>query len=115
MTDAVAEARDRKRLRELTELRRRIDAEIADLRDQMHDRKERERIAKILSLAPPPRRSRKVPPDCGTESGYQHHKYLSRKGEGEWPLLKDDPCGCRAAHARHEARRAERRRLEESA
>jgi len=110
------EARDRKRLRELLELKRRIDTEIADLHDKIEDRRERQRIAKLLELKPPPRRSPKEPADCGTETGYQRHKYLARKfGEGVWPLPAGDPCGCRAAHARHEARRAERRRIESAA
>lgn len=37
------------------------------------------------------------PTYCGTERGYQWHRYHQR--EHNWPLPKSDPCGCRAAHA----------------
>lgn len=34
-------------------------------------------------------------PPCGTEEGYQWHRYHDRDA---WPLPVADPCGCRAAH-----------------
>lgn len=123
-------ARDRKRLRELLALRSRIDAEIATLRDnalehtapqnrtELNDeiRATEKRLEWLTSLLPPPRRSRLEPAECGTESGYQRHKYLWRtRKEGVWPLPKDDPCGCRAGHARHEAQRVARRQWETAA
>jgi hypothetical protein len=37
-----------------------------------------------------------TPRFCGTERGYQWHRYNDRDN---WPLPADDPCGCRAAHA----------------
>lgn len=46
------------------------------------------------------RRSRHVRPDCGTEAGYQWHRYQAKKDPGNhsWPLPPGDPCGCRLAH-----------------
>lgn len=44
----------------------------------------------------------------GTERGYQRH----RRHRDNWPLPDDDPCGCKAAHAAHEAFRVEMQRRE---
>lgn len=41
-----------------------------------------------------------LPREHGTERGYQQHR-----SNGDWPIPKDDPCGCRAAHAAHEKAR----------
>lgn len=38
------------------------------------------------------------PPHCGSERGYQWHRYHDRDN---WPLPDEDPCGCRAAHREH--------------
>lgn len=48
------------------------------------------------------RRSRHVRPDCGTEEGYQWHRYQAKKDPANhpWPLPADDTCGCREAHAK---------------
>ena len=57
-----------------------------------------QRAARRTPSTPP------LPPvSCGTEQGYQRHRYLARKGAdgAVWPLPVDDPCGCRAAHAAH--------------
>lgn len=47
------------------------------------------------------RRSRHVRPECGTEAGYQWHRYQAKKDPANhpWPLPPGDPCGCREAHA----------------
>lgn len=63
------------RIAELLKLRDRLDAE----------------LVRLMPTNPAVRRSRKVPPRCGTESGYQRHRYL-----GE---TCDD---CKRAHADHE-------------
>lgn len=54
-----------------------------------------------------------VPAVCGTERGYQRHRWLAKAGEpgAVWPLPADDACGCRAAHAAHEAFRIRNLRL----
>lgn len=65
--------------------------------------KPRRRPKPVLTPDPAPRR----PVQCGTERGYQWHRYLWRTHrEGTWPLPADDPCGCRGAHSAHEAFRA---------
>jgi hypothetical protein len=73
--------------RELIALRARIDEEIEAARADMEATR------------------RGVRPLCGTEKGYQWHRHDA----DNWPLPKDDPCGCRAAHAAHgrKAARAE--------
>jgi hypothetical protein len=63
------------RLERLTFLRARIDAEIRELAGQV----------------PLVKRSRKNPPPCGTESGYQRHRYYGEP--------RCDPC--KAAHRLH--------------
>lgn len=73
------------RLDTLVTRRGKIDAEIDELRE-------------LLGLTGR-RRSRLVPPECGTESGYQRHRHYSEKC--------DD---CRAAHAAHERARVARLR-----
>lgn len=46
------------------------------------------------------RRSRHIRPECGTEAGYQWHRYRAKKDPENhpWPLPADDVCGCREAH-----------------
>lgn len=65
------------------------------------------------------RRPRNVIPDCGTESAYQRHRYMTSIGREE-KLDPADVCGCLAAHREHvraqraatlAARRGARRRF----
>ncbi len=63
------------RIAELLKLRDRIDAE----------------LGRLMPHNAPVRRSRKVLPQCGTESGYQRHRYLGETCDE-----------CRQAHASHE-------------
>lgn len=83
----------RRRLTELRKLETRVRYEItateAELDELMVAARERSRR----------RRSRFVRPECGTEEGYQWHRYHDR---GNWPLPVGDPCGCRAAHAKRD-------------
>jgi hypothetical protein len=74
-----------RRLQKLYALRGRVNEEIAAL--------EAASRALVKPSEPPP-----GPPEptfCGTERGYQWHRYNDRDN---WPLPLDDPCGCRAAH-----------------
>lgn len=91
-------AKLRKRMRELKALRTRvadeillIDAELARI-DGTNRR----------------RRSRHIKPSCATDEGYHWHRYNE---PDNWPLPKNDPCGCRAAHSAHERVKAAERRL----
>lgn len=68
------------RIAELLRLRRKVDAELA-------------RLALAAEPSKIKRRSKFDIPDCGTESGYQRHRYYNEP--------KTD-CGCAAAHAAHE-------------
>lgn len=105
---AIALRDAKARLQQLEELRRRLDVEILGA----------EATVKRLAGIKARRRSRFDPPKCGTEAGYQSHRWRFRKHDiGVWPLPEDDPCGCRAAHARYwhdsdatEAQRARRAR-----
>jgi hypothetical protein len=72
------------RLNALMARRSKIDAEIDELRG-------------LLGLNR--RRSRLVPPECGTESGYQRHRHYRETCDE-----------CRAAHAAHERARVARLR-----
>lgn len=63
------------RMGELLKLRDKIDAE----------------LCRLIPAQPGIRRSRKVDPPCGTETGYQRHRYRGEKC--------DD---CKRAHADHE-------------
>lgn len=72
----------RGRLRKLEQLRAKTTSEINDITDRLAD------------LGGTPRRRFRRPP-CGTPAGYQWHRYHE---PDRWPLPKDDPCGCRAAH-----------------
>ena len=74
-----------RRLSKLAELRRRIDEEMVILSEYV--------------ISTPKRGER---PPCGTERGYQWHRYHDADN---WPLPKDDPCECRAAHAAFERAR----------
>jgi hypothetical protein len=78
------------RLVALRDLRRRVDAEVRQVKAAIADQK------------PPtkPRRSRNVIPDCGTESAYQRHHH---RGE-----IADR--ACLDAHAAYERLRGEQRR-----
>lgn len=69
------------------------------LRAKVADEVTREEIALGIRRT---RRSRHVRPDCGTEAGYQWHRYRAKKDPvgHPWPLPPDDPCGCREAHAK---------------
>jgi hypothetical protein len=102
------EHRLRQRLRDLTALQARVDAEVAAVRAALLKHGDEQRA----------RRSRYQRPECATESGYQWHRHQARKGiEGAvWPLPQDDPCGCRAAHraASREATRERRAMLREA-
>jgi hypothetical protein len=71
--DALTTRRDQLRV-----LRARIEKELAEIDDALNRR-------------PPTKRSRKVLPECGTESAYQRHRYY---GEPQ-----DD--ACKEAHAAH--------------
>lgn len=53
-------------------------------------------------------------PLCGTEQGYQHHRYQARKAGTPWPLPLNDPCQCRAAHRVSERLRVAARRPEQA-
>lgn len=77
----------RARLRQLRDLQRRVAHEIDVVTDQLAIHTDGRRIY----------RSRHRKPPCGTEAGYQWHRYNE---PDNWPLPKDDPCGCRAGHAR---------------
>lgn len=47
-------------------------------------------------------------PECGTPEGYQwHYRQGKRDSSAQWPLLKADPCGCRAAWAKRRGPRYE--------
>lgn len=82
-------ARIRGRIRELQALRNRVDDELTVLTAELGEVRER--------------RSRNVKPPCGTEQGYQWHRYRRDK----YP-----PCdSCKAAHNAHERARAARKRL----
>lgn len=85
----------RARLRDLTLLQRKVAAEVNETRERLL-------LADTLTGI---YRRRLVQPPCDTEAGYQWHRYHDRD---QWPLPADDPCGCRAAHARHNAARATR-------
>ncbi len=92
----------RARLRELEGLRSRVAVEILAVQ------------AALVAHQPPgpvrQRRSRHTPPPCGTEAGYQRHRYQAMLDGGKgWPLPLEDPCGCRAGHRRHKRLRSEAR------
>ncbi len=80
----------RARIRDLESLRSRISNEIAQARTE------------LTNLTPEPSRRtyrpRSIQPPCGTEAGYQWHRYHEK---ASWPLPSDDPCGCRQAHRQH--------------
>lgn len=93
----------RQRLRDLAALQRRVADEIeqtqAALARHAADRRHY--------------RPRNVKPACGTESAYHWHRYHE---PDNWPLPKNDPCGCRAAHAEVvRIRKAEKRARREAA
>jgi hypothetical protein len=78
------------RLLALRELRRRVDAEVRQVKAAIADQK-------------PPgkrRRSRNVIPECGTESAYQRHHHYGELADA----------ACLAAHREHERARAAERR-----
>lgn len=96
MSRATEQQRLAVRLRELEWLRTRVAAEILNTR-------------RMLAAAGRIRHPRNVRPACGTERGYQWHRYHD---PDNWPLPADDPCGCRAAHAKHNRIRHAVRRQE---
>lgn len=81
----------RARLRELNQLRTKVDNQTMILEAKLANTGEFDRQ----------RRSRHTTPPCGTETAYQRHRWRATKGLEEWPLPVTDPCGCKAAHARH--------------
>lgn len=83
-------ARLRKRVDDLASLQQRVADELVAARNELRE-----------ARRPPQRktRTRGRRPDCGTERGYQWHRYHEARA---WPLPADDPCGCRAAHAEHQ-------------
>lgn len=83
-----------------TKLRNRI-ADLRSLQQRIADEIE-VAAAELREVTRPPDRKyrrRGIRPDCGTETGYQWHRYHEAHA---WPLPTDDPCGCRAAHAEHQ-------------
>lgn len=90
MSDELITPRLRKRLRELKVLRAKVANEIAAVELRL--------IA--AENATRQRRSRFAKPPCGTDTGYQWHRYNEPEN---WPLPPEDPCGCRAGH-RHARR-----------
>jgi hypothetical protein len=58
---------------------------------------------RVMVWHPAPPTEPEPPPlvSHNTERGYQWHRYW----RVDWPLPSDDPCGCKAAHAAHEALR----------
>jgi hypothetical protein len=52
------------------------------------------------------RRSKFDVPPCGTEAGYQRHRYRGERLDAE-----NDPCGCIAGHAAYNRARSRERRL----
>lgn len=75
------------RVLQLLELRRRIDGELA-----------------LLASQPAPRKSTRSEPSCGTESGYYHHRRIT----------KTDACpACKAAHTAADRARYARRKARE--
>lgn len=88
--NAMTPEEAREKLARLQALSKQVDAEIKAL-------------AKTIALSERPRltrRSRYVEPECGTESGYQHHRY---KGETKCPA-------CIRGHAEHQRDAAAARR-----
>lgn len=91
-------AKLRKRQRDLKGLRSRIADELLTIEAE---------LARIDGSSRM-RRSRHIRPACGTDEGYFWHRYHDRDN---WPLPKEDPCGCRAAHRQYERIRTAERRL----
>lgn len=103
MSDELQAPRLRQRLRQLRALQMQVANEImlTEARIDAADTRDRKR------------RSRYTKPPCGTDSGYQWHRYNE---PDKWPLPADDPCGCRAAHsAKQRVRHAEKRARKEAA
>lgn len=80
-----------KRFTQLQTLRKNIDTELLVLADE---------IEHIGAAPASRRRSRHDRPECGTESGYQAHRYRGETCED-----------CKAAHRHHERVAAARRKL----
>lgn len=62
------------------------------------------RRAATQGNVPPPRS------ECGTEKGYNSHRYWAARGWEKWPLPAHDPCGCREAHRLYEAAKRQEKR-----
>lgn len=88
--NALTEAEARDRLARLRELRTKLDAEADSLARMVAGRQSASR-----------RRSRHIRPDCGTEDGYQWHRYRGEKCEP-----------CRVAHAAHNRQQQRARRAQ---
>lgn len=76
-------------------------ARLRELRDQTDA--ELDKWARLVAYRERPkveRRSRLIDPECGTESGYQRHRYRGEKCDE-----------CKAAHAAHEKDAAVARRM----
>jgi ribosomal protein S12 methylthiotransferase accessory factor YcaO len=101
----------KQRVRKLTRLRRQIDAELADLNAQIAAIEALDELAQAKASREKYKRGSRKP--CGTEEGYQWHRHWER--DTNWPLPKEDPCGCRAAHRERERQRRIAAELEEVA
>ena len=99
------------RVRKLTRLRLAIEAELADLAAQIEAAEAVNEVAEAKSKRETYKRGSRKP--CGTEEGYQWHRHWER--DTNWPLPKDDPCGCRAAHRERERQRRVAAELEQVA
>lgn len=83
-------ARD-KRITDLRKLRARVDMELT-----------------ALEYVPPARRSRKVTPECGSESAYQRHRHFRDTATDDRTVTCEP---CLEAHREHEKARTARARL----
>lgn len=91
----------RARLRKLGHLQSAVANEIQAIRIELAVK------PRPTSKGPRIRRPKNARPPCGTDSGYQWHRYHDPEN---WPLPAEDPCGCKAAHSlRLRLREAERR------
>lgn len=99
----------RKRLRDLKALQAKVANEIRDAEMRLMFA---EQDTRPTMRGPRRYWPRSVRPPCGTERGYQWHRYHDPTG---WPLPDDDPCRCRAAHREHRRMREALRREETAA
>ena len=94
----MTELEKRARLRKLKALRAQVNSEISKVETDLGIRRHRSKYDE--------------PPSCGTNAGYYRHRYLAKKDpeNNPWPLPKDDPCGCRAAHGANWRRRSDNKK-----